>query len=159
MRQNTGEGPELGDEASRRLGGAMGRLEALRRHRVDSGAPDSPGTADMRLLWLLRDSGPQTLSEITAALGLERSTVNRQVNAAVDAGLLDKTRVSGSSAHRVALTGEGQRAFERGARHILSSIERALAEMGPRDAMTLIDLVERFVDVYGRQLGDPPKEY
>ena len=42
----------------------------------------------MRLLWLLVESGPQTLAEVTSALGLERSTVNRQVNAAVAAGLL-----------------------------------------------------------------------
>lgn len=156
MRQNTGDGPELGDEASRRLGGALGRLEALRRYRADSGTPDAPGTADMRLLWLLLDSGPQSLSEVTAGLGLERSTVNRQVNAAVEAGLLAKARVPGSTAYQVSLTDEGQRAFERGARHFLSSIECTLAEMGPRDAAMLIDLVERFVDVYGRQLGDPP---
>lgn len=156
MRENTGGGAELGDEASRRLGGALARFEAHRRHRQTS--TDVPGTADMRLLWLLRDSGPQTLSEATAALGLERSTVNRQVNAAVAAGLLNKERVPGSSAFRVFLSEAGALAFERGVRGYLSSVERALAEMGEPDASSLLDLVERFVEVYGRVAGDVPDD-
>lgn len=141
---------DSGDEASRRMAAALARLEAFRRHRR---LGDGLGAADMRLLWLLVESGPQTLSEVTAALGLERSTVNRQVNSAVDAGLLGKERVPGSSAYRVHLTAQGRSAFDDEARRVLSSISATLDEMGSADAAVLLDLVERFVQAYGRRIG------
>lgn len=134
-----------GDETSRRLAGSLARLEAIRRHRRQGGL----GAADMRLLWLLMEAGPQTLSEITGALSLERSTVNRQVNAAVDAGLLGKERVAGSSAYRIFLTANGREAFVQGAGRALTAIDDALAEMGTEDAAVLVNLVERFVSAYG----------
>jgi DNA-binding MarR family transcriptional regulator len=136
-----------GDEAARRFATALARLDGLRRHQQQY---DDLGAADMRLLWLLRESGPQTLSEIGAALGLERSTVNRQVNAAVTAGLLLKERVPGSSAHRVQISPAGQEAFERGARAVLASITEVFADLGPDATDSLIALTERFVDAYAR---------
>lgn len=48
--------------------------------------------ADGRLLWLLSDDRPRTLRELAEDLAREQSTVNRQVNAALEAGLLERTR-------------------------------------------------------------------
>ncbi|MFT4086739.1 MAG: MarR family winged helix-turn-helix transcriptional regulator [Gordonia sp. (in: high G+C Gram-positive bacteria)] len=137
-----------GDSDSRRFAAALTRMETYRRHRRQN---DSIGAAEMRLLWLLAESGPLTLAEVTSALGLERSTVNRQVNGAVDAGLLGKERVAGSSAFQVFLTDHGRDAFDRTARRALAVIGDTLAEMGSDDSAALIDLVERFVDAYGRR--------
>lgn len=125
-------------------------METYRRHRREEGGI---GAADLRLLWLLMESGPQTLSEITGALGLERSTVNRQVNAAVDAGLLAKERVPHSSAHRVHLTEVGRAAFDAAAQRALDVIDEALAQLGASDSAALVDLVEQFVAAYGRQIS------
>lgn len=140
----------LGDEPSLRMAKALTRLEGFRRHRPRDGGL---GAADMRLLWLLVESGPQTLAEVTSALGLERSTVNRQVNAAVAAGLLGKEHIAASSAYRVFLTADGYRAFGEGARRVLASIGETLADMGEDDSTRLLELTERFVDAYGRRIG------
>lgn len=139
-----------GDEPSRRLAAALVRLDGYRRHRSRSG----PGAADMRLLWLLIESGPQTLSQITADLGLERSTVNRQVNAAVAAGLLAKQRIPRSSAYQITPTAQGCAAFGRGAQSALTAIGETLKEMGPTDSAQLLDLMERFADAYGRRSAE-----
>lgn len=108
----------------------------------------------MRLLWLLIESGPQTLSQITADLGLERSTVNRQVNAAVAAGLLAKQRIPRSSAYQITPTAQGCAAFGRGAQSALTAIGETLKEMGPTDSAQLLDLMERFADAYGRRSAE-----
>ncbi|MFT3662680.1 MAG: MarR family transcriptional regulator [Gordonia sp. (in: high G+C Gram-positive bacteria)] len=146
---------ELDDDEgqARRLARALARLEGYRRNRALYGGL---GAADMRLLWLVVDAGPQTLAEITRALGLERSTVNRQVNAAVDAGLLAKGRVAGSSAHRVELTDDGRAAFEHAACQALTAITETLAGMSGGEADELVALMERFVDAYGRRVGAVP---
>jgi len=146
--------PEVAElSPARRLGAALGRMDAFRRHRP--GFADV-GAADMRLLWLLVQDGSMTLAEVTEAVGLERSTVSRQVSCAVDAGLLSKARVRGSSAYRVDVTPEGRAAFERAAARALELIDLAMAEMGADAALRLVELVEEFVDVYGRQLADDP---
>lgn len=144
MSEHTG----IDDDAARRLATALARLEGLRRHQRRFA---DLGEADMRLLWLLRESGPQTLSQIGAALGLERSTVNRQVNAAAAAGLLIKERVPGSSALRVSVSGDGLAAFERGARAAVTSIGEVLSDIGASDAQQLIALTERFVAALSRR--------
>lgn len=138
------------DEQSRRLARALARMESLRRHRRDDGGL---GAADIRLLWLLVDSGPQTLGEITVALALERSTVNRQVNAAVDAGLLAKERVPHSSAHRVHLTDAGRESFDTCAQQAVDAIGAALAQLDAEESSDLVNLVERFVVAYGHQIN------
>lgn len=139
---------EASNDRARRLAVSLARVEGYRRHRRPTGGL---GAADMRLLWLLVESGPQTLGEVGAALGLERSTVNRQVNAAADAGLLVKARVPGSSAYRVSISPAGEDAFDRGARWVLGSICATLDEMGAEPADTLVELVEQFADAYGRR--------
>lgn len=144
-----GELPGDEESGARRLGAALGRIDALRRHRP--GFADL-GSADMRLLWLMIQSGPQTLAEITDALSLERSTVNRQVNAAVNDGLLIKERIPGSAAYQVTLSPEGRAAFDRSAQRALDNIDAVLEQMGPEKSGQLISLIEEFVDVYGVRL-------
>lgn len=69
------------------------------------------GTAEGRLLWLLRDE-PLTLKQIAERSGLEQSTVNRQVNAALEAGLLDRTRPADGAAYLISATPAGASAFQ-----------------------------------------------
>lgn len=68
----------------------------LDRHRRALESTSTLGTAELRLLWLLSDGRPRTLREVPHELHLEQSTVNRQANAAVRAGHLQRTRVDGA---------------------------------------------------------------
>lgn len=79
------------------------------RRRVD--AEQQLKVAEGRLLWLLQDRRPRTLREIAEALHLEQSTVNRQVNAALAAGLLTRSRSGDGSAYRVAASRAGREKF------------------------------------------------
>lgn len=116
------------------------------------------GTAALRLLWLFADGRARTLKEIAAELSLEQSTVNRQVNAALDSGLLERMRRSGGNAYEFDRTAEGRRVFEEDTGRSLGAYATALEAMGDDDAERLLQLAERFVEHYRREvepLGDP----
>ncbi|WP_051681646.1 MarR family winged helix-turn-helix transcriptional regulator [Cellulomonas sp. HZM] len=105
-------------------------------------------TADMRLLWLLSDGRPRTLREVSDALGLEQSTVNRQANAALDAGLLRRFDEPGHTARLLEPTDEGRSALERDLAGALGALSASLDTLGP-DAETFLSLFARFVEAYG----------
>lgn len=114
------------------------------------------GSADLRLLWLFTDGAPRSLKQIAHELGLEQSTVNRQVNTAVGEGLLEKSRPSGGAAYLVVSTAVGREAFEKDVEISLEGYEAALRTMGDADASMLLQLMERFVGAYGDLA--PPSE-
>jgi len=134
---------ELSDD--RRVAGLLFRLDLHRRlaeHR-------SPlGTADGRLLWLLSDGRPRTLREVAEALRLEQSTVNRQVNGALAAGLLRRFTTPGRSARLLEPTEEGLARFEEATGQALGAYADGLAVLGA-DAGAFLDQLERFADAYG----------
>lgn len=68
--------------------------------------------ADNRLLWLLTSQGPQTMRQVAEALGLEQSTVNRQVHAALARGLVERLDHPGGGAKTLKATSEGRSMFE-----------------------------------------------
>jgi len=68
--------------------------------------------ADNRLLWLLTTQGPQTMRQVAEALGLEQSTVNRQVHAALARGLVERLDQAGGGAKTLKATAEGRGMFE-----------------------------------------------
>jgi len=103
--------------------------------------------ADVRLVWLLGQR-PRTLREIADDLNLEQSTVNRQVNAAIAADLLQRRRVPGQSAAVVEPTASGRRIFEKDMVEGLRAHDVALDELGA-DADAFLDLLDRFVAAYG----------
>jgi len=105
-------------------------------------------SADVRLVWLLGQRA-RTLREIAEDLSLEQSTVNRQVNAAIAAGLLQRRRVPGQSAQVVEPTPHGRQAFEKEVVEGLRAYDEALDELGD-DADAFLDLLDRFVGAYGR---------
>ncbi|MQY25994.1 MarR family winged helix-turn-helix transcriptional regulator [Nocardia aurantia] len=144
---------EAGTTASRFLAGTLAHLDRHRRHQEQT----SPlGVADLRLLWLFNDHRPRTLREIVDELGLERSTVNRQVNAALASGLLRRYREDGANAHLVEATPSGLQAFERGVSEILHSYDVALAEFDDHERHLLLNLFDRFVCAYGRTVHSTP---
>lgn len=128
----------------------MARLLMLaERHRRFTSDQRKLGTADMRLLWLFNDQHPRTLREISDSLGLEQSTVNRQVAVAQTEGLLRRFRDPGAPAHLVEATDHGCAEFESALAAHMSTIDRGLHALGDADADRLLALLDRFVEAYG----------
>lgn len=146
MTADEGDDPRADVESGRRLAGQYARLERFRRSHQQN---MRLGTADLRILWLFTDGSPRTLKEIAHELGLEQSTVNRQVNAAVADGLLEKTRPTAGSAFHVVSTEAGRDAFEKDVAISLQGYEAALRTLGEADSSQLLELLERFVAAYG----------
>ncbi|HEY0215552.1 MAG TPA: MarR family winged helix-turn-helix transcriptional regulator [Cellulomonas sp.] len=133
-------------------------LAVLDTHRRRWNQQSRVGTADRRLLWLFRDHLPRTMREIAAALGLEQSTVNRQVNAAVKAGLLQRSRDGESAAYRFEPTAHGREAFGEDVASGLRVHRVALDRLGAEDTDQMLGLLGQFVESYAaavrHELGD-----
>lgn len=129
---------------ARRLGALLTSLDSARRildHRANLGA------ADMRLLWLFHDGVSRTLREIAEELGLEQSTVNRQVNTAVNEGLLNKSRAQANAPYRFMSSTTGVRAFEKTLQVTLEVHRQALESLGS-ERETFLALLDEYVQAY-----------
>ena len=74
----------------REIGLLLRRSRAISTRLARELHPDLDGAA-YGLLALLQDSGPLRASDLVARLGLDKSTVSRQVSSLVDLGLVDRT--------------------------------------------------------------------
>lgn len=137
--------PGKASKPERRVAGALNRLDGYRRLH---GQQLPLGTAVFRILWLLSDDRSRTMRELEHELSLEQSTVNRQVNASIADGLLEKARRPGRAAYEFSRTEKGRAEFERGVAVWLGPFEAALDAMGPADAAAFLDLFDRFVGAY-----------
>lgn len=88
-------------------------------------------TSAYQVLLLLEDGNPRTLKEIARELELEQSTVNRQVNKAIDRKLLAVERASGPGARRVHSTDAGRVAFAHDRAFRLRSLAAILDDVAP----------------------------
>lgn len=123
-------------------------LHLLDQHRRVLEQRMDLGTADIRLLWLLADERPRTMREISEALSLEQSTVNRQVNAALEHGLVHRSTEPGQAARLVTATSAGRDALERDIDAVMGVFDRALGTLG-EDAETFVALLGRFEAAFG----------
>jgi len=121
----------------------LDRYRHLMRHHGGLNA------ADLRLLWLLCEGEPRTLREISEVLSLEQSTVNRQVNNAVRAGLLRRYQPEGEPAMLVEPTEEGRSRFASDTAATLAQHEAALEALG-EGADEFVAQLARFTSAYGR---------
>ncbi|MGO2862349.1 MAG: MarR family winged helix-turn-helix transcriptional regulator [Brevibacterium sp.] len=144
--RDAGVSVDAGLPRDRRIAALVTRLDRARR--AQSNQMDL-GTADLRILWMFSDDKPRTLKEIAAELGLEQSTVNRQINSAMAAGLLQRSRRPGSAAHEISPTPEGIRAFEADVEKSLAAFGAGLEALGERADEFLADLTQ-FVSAYDR---------
>lgn len=127
------------------LGGELLRLQRRRRHEY---AGTLLETSAFRLLWVLDDGEPRTLRRLAADLDLEQSTVNRQVNAAISAGWLERYDVPGSASKLVRPTAAGAEAFRHDGLIRAATIRAALDEIGPERAEVLIEVLRAFNDAW-----------
>ena len=121
-----------------RLGRAQRAAEDVAEIRV----------ADRRLLWLLSDGAPRTMREIADGLGLEQSTVNRQVNAALAHGLLARSEPDEHHARPIVVTDDGQALFARSFDRHMGYVREALAAVPEHRRETFLADFVAFVDAY-----------
>jgi DNA-binding MarR family transcriptional regulator len=98
----------MDERVLRELGDELMRL-SRRRTQVYPGA--RLDTSAFRLLWLLTEGTPRTLRELAEELQLDQSTVNRQVNAAIKHGLVERYAVPGSPSRLLRPTEAGRAAY------------------------------------------------
>lgn len=141
--------PENPDDLSdvTALGGELLRLQR-RRTTVHAGVVLD--NSAFRLLWVLSDGEPRTLRQLAEALDLEQSTVNRQVNAALCAGYLERFSVPGSPSKLVRPSVAGERAYDHDGRIRAVLISRALTDLGGPRARRLIADLQAFNDAWDR---------
>ncbi|MDF3313333.1 helix-turn-helix domain-containing protein [Rhodococcus sp. T2V] len=107
------------------------------------------GLAERRLIALLSDGQARTLRAISEEARLEQSTVNRQVNAALAAGLLERCRTAGSRAQLIAVSDKGLAAYRKDSVWGRRAFTSAMMELGEDDSTAFCELLERFADAYG----------
>ena len=111
-------------------------------------------TAELRLLWLLSDGRARTQRDISTELNLEQSTVNRQVNAALRAGHVERLSAESGPAVLVA-TGEGRRRYDADVEALMKLLGAALHVLGADQERFLI-LLATFVEAYREAAADHP---
>lgn len=128
-----------------------GELMRASRRRHANVADTVLDMSAFKLLWILADDRPRTLREIADELNLELSTINRQVNAAVRAGLLERFSVPDGPSRPVRATAEGKRLYEHDSAVHADLYRSVLAEMGADAARDLARGLRAFNDAYERR--------
>ncbi|MGZ1490093.1 hypothetical protein [Brevibacterium sediminis] len=128
----------------RRMAALITHLERLRRAQT---AQMELGTADLRILWMFSDGRARTLKQIAHELELEQSTVNRQINAAIVEGLLQRTREEGHPALLISPTERGRQAFDDDVEKSLDALRLGLGAV-KGDAVDFLDEFTLFVEAF-----------
>lgn len=104
------------------------------------------------ILLCLSDGRARTLRELSGELDLEQSTVNRQVNAAIKLGFLERFHVAGSHSGLIRPTAAGTQAFVHDGELRVVRLEAVFADLAPGDPEILLTQLLAFNDAYERTL-------
>lgn len=132
------------------LGGELLRLQRRRTTLYDGAVLDNSA---FRLLWVLSDGTPRTLRQLADNLDLEQSTVNRQVNAALTAGYLERFAVAGSTSKLLRPSTAGHEAFDHDARIRGALISQVLDQLGDARSTRLIEDLGAYNDAWDAVLA------
>lgn len=110
-----------------------------------------------KILWYVVEHGPHTLRALAHHLQLEQSTINRQVNAAIDRGLAERYTDPGSVAMLIRATRAGEAAYRHDAKVRGDGLRAIVDSLGERRAADLAeglaalnDAIDRAVDAVQR---------
>jgi DNA-binding MarR family transcriptional regulator len=145
------------DRVLRELGDELMRLSRRRTQVYPGSALD---TSAFRLLWLLTEGPPRTLRELAEELQLDPSTVNRQVNAAIKHGLVERYAVAGRPSRLLRPTAAGRAAYRHDAELRAEVYHRVLDELGEVRAEALVAELRELNDgldrAHSRLRPEPP---
>jgi DNA-binding MarR family transcriptional regulator len=102
--------------------------------------------AEGRMLWLLRDGQPRTLRQLAEELDLEQSTVNRQVHAALDSGIIVRFRPQDSASYVVTMSDEGEARFRTDMARLTHVYEHALTVVPEPEQERFLEHLGAFVE-------------
>jgi DNA-binding MarR family transcriptional regulator len=148
-------------ELEREIGLLLRRSRAISSRLAGQLHPDLDGAA-FGLLALLQDAGPLRASDLVARLGLDKSTVSRQVASLVGLGLVERSADPDDGRAQVltpSAEGAARLAQIRDARR-----ERWEADLGhwpAEDVATLAELLHRLNrigDARAREAGEEPED-
>jgi DNA-binding MarR family transcriptional regulator len=108
------------------------------------------------LLSRIRVEGPMSIGELSEALQLDASTLNRQTAALLRAGLVERIPdPEGGIARKFRITAEGERRLDDQRALIVSGLEDVLADWTPDDVAALAGYLKRFNTDIERLSGRP----
>ena len=141
--RRTPEPHEAFVELEREIGLLLRRSRAISARLAAELHPDLDGAA-YGLLSLLQDTGPLRASDLVARIGLDKSTVSRQISHLVDLGLVDRAAdpVDGR-AQVLTPSAEGSARLARIRDVRRARWERDMSDWPPADVATLADLLHR----------------
>lgn len=129
-------------------------LLRLSRRKVNEYPDAILGASEFAILWALHESGPLTLRELADYLDLEQSTINRQANAAIKHGHLERFSVPGSLSRKVRPTTSGTRAFEHDGAIRARRLAQVFADLAPGTPAALLHELRAFNDAYERTVSN-----
>ncbi|ALG85001.1 MarR family winged helix-turn-helix transcriptional regulator [Gordonia phthalatica] len=126
-------------------------LLRMRRRRYEVDPQAILDSSAFQILWLLSDGRARTLRELSVDLDLEQSTVNRQVNAAMKRGFVERFQIPECVSWMHRPTVEGNEAFNHDGRRRADRLNRVFADLAPGDPESLLRQLRAFNDAYERQ--------
>ncbi|MGV9711497.1 MarR family winged helix-turn-helix transcriptional regulator [Gordonia sp. NPDC003424] len=105
------------------------------------------------ILWILSDGRARTLRELSEELDLDQSTVNRQVNAAIRHGYLERFEIEGQVSRLLRPTTAGVEAFHYDGRLRADRLNRIFADLSPGTPEALLRELRAFNDAYERTIA------
>ncbi|GAA1762502.1 MarR family winged helix-turn-helix transcriptional regulator [Agromyces humatus] len=109
------------------------------------------GHAAMRLLIMLSNHGPSSVSDLATTIGVDQPRASRLVQAAVEAGHV-RREVDPADARRsiLVITEAGRAALSAVIDHRRTAIEQALADFSPDERAEFARLLTRFAEAWRR---------
>ena len=145
------------DRMLRQLGDELMRLS---RRRAQTYPGSELDTSAFRLLWLLTEGPPRTLRELAEELQLDQSTVNRQVNAAIKHGLVERYAVPDIPSRLLRPTEAGRAAYVHDAALRAEVYQAVLDELSADRSGALVAELRELNDgldrAHSRLRPDPP---
>ncbi|MFS0691544.1 MarR family winged helix-turn-helix transcriptional regulator [Streptomyces nitrosporeus] len=128
----------------------------LQQHRAGHGGGRRLERSAYVLLSRLRVQGPMSIGELSDALGLDASTLNRQTAAVVRARQAERIPdPAGGTARKFRITEEGSRLLDEERERTAETLERVMAEWPEQDVAAFAGYLKRFNAGIERLSGRP----
>lgn len=128
----------------------VAEFRRLSRRKTSQYAGAQLDSSAFAILLVLSDGQPRTLRELSVELELEQSTINRQVNGAIQRGYLERYEVAGQVSKLIRPTDTGRRAFHDDGMLRVDRLNRVFGDLAPGTPQALLRELRAYNDAYDR---------